>query len=67
MAVWTAQKVAAVGVPLDAAPRLTTVTSVSLLALNKDRVSLCSPGCLKTHSENQAGLKLTEICLLCWV
>jgi hypothetical protein len=53
----------AVGDPLDAASRLTTVTSVYLLALNKDRVSLCSPGCPKTHSENQADLKLTEICL----
>ena len=34
----------AVGDPLDAASRLTTVTSVYLLALNKDRVSLCIPG-----------------------
>ena len=27
----------------------------------QDRVSLCSPGCPRTHSVDQAGLKLTEI------
>jgi hypothetical protein len=36
----------------------------------QDRGFPCSPGCPGTHFENQAGLKLTEICLLllstCW-
>jgi hypothetical protein len=27
----------------------------------QNRVSLCSPGCPKTHSVDQAGLKITEI------
>ena len=31
--------------------------------LFQDRVSLCSPGCPGTHSVDQAGLELTEICL----
>jgi hypothetical protein len=34
------------------------------------RVSLCSPHCPRTHSVDQAGLKLTKICLSlppeCW-
>jgi hypothetical protein len=29
----------------------------------RDRVSLCSPGCPGTHSVDQAGLELKEICL----
>ena len=34
----------------------------------RDRVSLCSPGCPRKHSVDQAGLELTKICLLpkCW-
>jgi hypothetical protein len=36
----------------------------------EDKVFLCSPGCLGTHSEDQAGLELSEIFLplppKCW-
>jgi hypothetical protein len=35
-----------------------------------DRVSLCSPGCPGTHSAEQAGLELRDLCLIlppeCW-
>jgi hypothetical protein len=31
------------------------------LMVYRDRVSLCSPGCLGTHSAHQAGLKLGDL------
>ena len=43
---------------------------IYLFGVVPDRVSLCSPGCPGTHSVDQAGLELTEICLPpcpeCW-
>ena len=46
----------------------TYIFSFSIFFL--DRVSLCHPGCPGTHSVDQAGLYLTEICLPlfpeCW-
>ena len=36
-----------------------------LVCFLQDRVSLFSLDCSRTHSVNQAGLELTEICCLC--
>jgi hypothetical protein len=44
--------------------------SVFLFGIFRDRVSLCSLGCLRTHFVDQAGLRFTEIHLplppSCW-
>ena len=46
---------------------LLVVVVVLFLFIFQDRVFLCSPGCLGTHSVDQAGLELTEISLCLWV